>query len=142
MTRTNHASIVVLGGINMDLVTVSPRLPEAGETVVGSRFLTYPGGKGANQAVAAVRMGASVAMVGRVGDDVFGPQLIDSLAASGVDVSGVAVEAGASSGLAVISIDASSQNRIIQILGANDTCGQAEEERVLRALGEASTLLL
>ncbi len=137
-----QASIVVLGGINMDLVTVSPRFPEAGETVVGSRFLAYGGGKGANQAVAAARMGAGVAMVGRVGDDVFGPQLVESLAANGVDVTGVGVEEGASSGLAVINIDASSQNRIIQILGANGACGGAEEERVVRALGSASTLLL
>ena len=142
MTRPNRATVVVLGGINMDLVTISPRFPEAGETVVGSRFLTYPGGKGANQAVAAARMGADVAMVGRVGDDVFGPQLVGSLAASGMDVSGVAVEPGASSGLAVISIDASSENRIIQILGANDTCGEDEAERVRRALDGASTLLL
>ena len=142
MTRPTQASIVVLGGINMDLVTISPRFPEAGETVVGSRFLTYPGGKGANQAVAAARMGVNVAMVGRVGDDVFGPQLVDSMAGSGVDVTGVAVEPGASSGLAVISIDASSQNRIIQILGANDTCGEDEVEQVRRALHGASTLLL
>lgn len=138
---TQH-SIIVLGGINMDLVTIAPRFPEAGETVVGSRFLTYPGGKGANQAVAAARMGASALMVGRVGDDIFGPQLIDGLAASGVDVSGVAVERGASSGIAIINIDASSQNRIIQILGANNTCGEPEARRVLQALDTASTLLL
>ena len=135
-------SIVVLGGINMDLVTVAERFPEAGETVVGSRFLTYPGGKGANQAVAAARMGVATAMVGRVGDDIFGPQLIESLAASGVDVSRVGVELGASSGIAVVNIDASTQNRIIQILGANTTCGQAEGERVMEALEGASTLML
>ena len=63
--------IVVLGGINMDLVTLTSRFPAAGETVVGNRFLTYGGGKGANQAVAAGRMGGNAAMVGRVGDDVF-----------------------------------------------------------------------
>ena len=126
----------------MDLVTVAPRFPEAGETVVGSRFLTYPGGKGANQAVAAARMGAGTLMVGRVGDDVFGPQLIEAMAAGGVDVSGVAVEPGVSSGLAVINIDASAQNRIIQILGANETCGETEKQRVIQALPEASVLLL
>ena len=142
MTRPTQISVVVLGGINMDLVTFAPRFPEAGETVVGSRFLTYPGGKGANQAVAAARMGAGAAMVGRVGDDLFGQQLIDSLAASGVDVSGVAVEPGASSGIAVINIDASSQNRIVQIPGANHACGEAEGERVRRALQGASFLLL
>ena len=142
MTRSTGASIVVLGGINMELVTVSPRFPEDGETVVGSQFLTYPGGKGANQAVAAARMGASVAMVGRVGNDVFGPQLVDFMAESGVSVSAIGVETGDNSGLAVISIDASSQNRIIQVLGANDTCGEDELEQVRRALPSASTLLL
>ena len=102
MTQPKRISVVVLGGINMDLVTVVSRFPEAGETVVGSRFLTYPGGKGANQAVAAARMGAGTLMVGKVGDDIFGPQLTEALASGGVDVSGVAVESGISSGLAVI----------------------------------------
>ena len=142
MTQPRHISVVVLGGINMDLVTVSPRFPDVGETVVGTRFLTYPGGKGANQAVAAARMGASTLMVGKVGDDIFGPQLTGALAAGGVDVSGVAVEPGVSSGLAVINIDASSQNRIIQILGANETCGEVEKQRVIQALRKASVLLL
>jgi ribokinase len=126
----------------MDLVTVASRFPEPGETVVGSRFLTYAGGKGANQAVAAARMGTHVTMVGRVGNDVFGPQLRQGLAAAGVDVSGVAVAEGSSSGIAVINIDASAQNRIIQIPGANHTCGEAEVERVTRALPGASALLL
>ena len=121
---------------------MSARFPQPGETVVGSRFLTYPGGKGANQAVAAARMGAPTAMVGRVGDDVFGPQLIDTLAASGINVDGVAVAPGTTSGIAVINIDDSAQNQIIQILGANATCGEAEAGRVRRALADASTLLL
>ena len=126
----------------MDLVTISPRFPQPGETVVGSRFLTYPGGKGANQAVAAARMGAPTAMVGRVGDDVFGPQLIDILTAAGINVDGVAIAPDTTSGIAVINIDESAQNQIIQVLGANDTCGEAEAGQVLRALAHASTLLL
>ncbi len=134
-------AIVVLGGINMDLVTLSDRFPEAGETVVGSRFVTYPGGKGANQAVAAARMGGRVMMVGRVGNDAFGPQLLEALAASGVDVSAVGVSE-TSSGIAVIGIDGSSQNRIVQVLGANDTCGSAERERIEGLLAQASTLML
>ena len=142
MPQQTRPSVVVLGGINMDLVTITPRFPEAGETVVGSRFLIYPGGKGANQAIAAARMGASVDMVGRVGDDVFGPQLLGSLAAGGVDVSGVAVTPGHSSGISVISIDESAQNRIIQVLGAINTYGEAEAAAVRRALANASTLLL
>jgi ribokinase len=134
--------VVVLGGINMDLVTITSRFPEAGETVVGDRFLTYPGGKGANQAVAAARMGAETSMVGRVGDDIFGPQLLTALQDKGVNISGVSISQGVSSGIAVIDIDASAQNRIIQILGANDTCGADEARAVTRSLVRASTVLL
>lgn len=134
--------IVVLGGINMDLVTMTPRFPAAGETVVGRRFLTYGGGKGANQAVAAGRMGARVAMVGCVGDDVFAPQALRALVDSGVDVSRVGVTPGTSTGLAIISIDDSAQNRIIQVLGANDTCGDQEAANVMSLLDEAWALLL
>ena len=140
--QANSCGVVVLGGINMDLVTISARFPRPGETVVGSRFLTYPGGKGANQAVAAARMGAATTMVGRVGDDVFGPQLIETLRDSGIKVDGVAVAQDTTSGIAVINIDESAQNQIIQILGANDTCGDAEAVRVGQALVNASTLLL
>ena len=142
MTQEAKPSIVVLGGINMDLVTITSRFPEAGETVVGSRFLTYPGGKGANQGVAAARMGADVFMVGRVGTDIFGSQLLEGLTQSGVNVSGVGLASDASSGIAVINIDESAQNRIIQIPGANHTCGEAEAQQVLQLLPQASTLLL
>ena len=116
--------------------------PKPGETIVGTEFLTYPGGKGANQALAAARTGARVAMVGRIGNDIFGPQAIASLSKAGVDVTGVTVSQGASTGIAVINIDESAQNRIIQVLGANDTCGDAEAEKVLRLLDRASVLLL
>lgn len=133
--------ILVLGGINMDLVTVSDRFPSPGETVVGDRFLTYPGGKGANQAVAAARMGGQVFMVGRVGTDAFGGQLLEALENSGVDVSGVG-RSDTSSGIAVINVDSSGQNQIVQVLGANDTCGEEEYQQVERLLPYCSTVLL
>ena len=142
MSVTNSPGIVVLGGINMDLVTYSDRFPNPGETVVGHRFLTYAGGKGANQAVAAARMGGRTAMVGQVGDDMFGPQLLDGLRESGVDVSGVAVAEGETSGIAVIGIDSSAQNRIVQVLGANSTCGPAQVAAVASALEDAQALML
>ncbi len=142
MTDKNRPSVVVLGGINMDLVSMTPRFPLPGETVVGTRFLTYPGGKGANQAVAAARMGADSAMIGRVGDDVFGGQLLDALSASGVSVDGVAVARNTTSGLAIIIIDETAQNQIIQVLGANGTCGQEEATRCIQALSGSSTVLL
>ena len=141
MTQPVAPAIVVLGGINMDLVAIAPRFPEAGETVVGTSFLTYPGGKGANQAVAVARMGGLVFMVGRVGNDTFGTQLVEALTDSGVDTSAVGFS-GTSSGIAVINIDHSSQNRIVQVLGANDTCGEVEFHQISQLLPQASTLML
>ena len=126
----------------MDLVTFAPRFPRPGETVVGSRFLTYAGGKGANQAVAAARMGARSAMVGRVGGDIFGPQLLEGLAAAGVDISGIGVNPEESSGIAVIGVDETAQNCITQVLGANDTCGPEQGQAVKRLLSGAAALLL
>ena len=144
MTRDHgdRPLILSLGGINMDLVTFSNRLPADGETVVGERFVTYPGGKGANQAVAAARMGARSAMVGRVGDDMFGPQLTDLLEAAGVEAGAVGVSSGTNSGIAVISVGEGGQNRIVQVLGANDTCGDAEYDAVKDLLPRASALML
>ena len=129
----------------MDLVALSHRFPEPGETVLGTGFNTYPGGKGANQAVAAARLvlsGAKVKMIGRVGDDFFGRQLIESVRSSGVDVSGVGVDSGSASGVGVINIDESAQNRIVMVPGANDNCGEAELDLVKEALRDASVLLI
>ena len=134
--------ILSLGGINMDLVTFADRLPADGETVVGSRFVTYAGGKGANQAVAVARMSARSAMVGRVGDDMFGPQLIELLQSAGVETGAVGISQGVSSGIAVISVGEGGQNRIVQVLGANDTCGDVEFEAIAGLLAEASAVLL
>ena len=134
--------ILSLGGINMDLVTFSDRLPADGETVVGQQFVTYAGGKGANQAVAVARMGGRSAMVGRVGDDMFGPQLIDLLQSAGVETDGVGVTEGVSSGIAFISVGEGGQNRIVQVLGANDTCGDTERDTLAELLPRASALLL
>ena len=134
--------IVALGGVNMDLVAMVDRFPAPGETVVGRAFTTYPGGKGANQAVAAARLGAQVCMIGRVGGDAFGRELREGLAREGIDVSGVAIDPDAVSGIAVIQIDASGQNRIVQVLGANRRCGQQEAEAVGKALVGASALML
>ena len=94
--------IVVLGGINMDHIGVTARLPAPGETVAGERFYTAPGGKGANQAVAAARLGAQVSMVGRVGEDEFGPSMLADLRSHGIEVAGIAVDPDNSSGIAMI----------------------------------------
>jgi len=100
-------SVVVLGSINMDLVVRVPRLPRPGETVLGDRVHTIQGGKGGNQAVAAARLGAKVRMIGRVGKDAYGPQLIAGLQLDGVDTVDVTVGADEPSGVALIVVDAS-----------------------------------
>ena len=140
--RAQKPKIVVLGSINMDLVAVAPALPKPGETVMGDGFATLPGGKGANQAVAAARLGADVCMIGRVGDDVFGPMLLENLEANGVDVSDVMTTPGMSSGIAVILLDDDRQNYIVGIYGANMVCDEIQVEATSRALDGADALLL
>ena len=134
--------MVSLGGINMDLVTFAERLPVDGETVVGNRFVTYGGGKGANQAVALARMGARAKMVGRVGDDMFGLQLIELLQTAGVETDAVGVTPGVSSGIAAINVGEGGQNRIVQVLGANDTLGDTEYDVIDALAPQLSVLLL
>ena len=134
--------IVVFGGINMDLVGATRRMPMPGETVFGDSFHTAPGGKGANQAVAAARLGADVKMVGRVGADDFGPTLIDGLRREGIDVSRVAVDPGNHSGVAMILLDGDRQNYIVATYGANLACDDAQVDAVAEALEDADALLL
>jgi len=111
--------VVVIGSVNMDLVARSPRLPVPGETVSGSEFATIPGGKGANQAVAASRLGAGTAMIGCVGEDAFGESLRGGLELDGIDCSGLRVIPGVSSGVALIVVDQGGRNGIVIVAGAN-----------------------
>ena len=114
-----QANVVVVGSLNMDLVTRAERLPRPGETVFGQAFGTVHGGKGANQAVAAARLGASVAMVGCVGTDAHGVQLREGLEAEGIDCQAVRTVAQGASGVALIVVDTDSQNTIVVVPGAN-----------------------
>ena len=139
---TGKPKIVVLGGINIDLIALAPRVPGPGETVVGDDFYTTPGGKGGNQAVAAARLGAEVSMIGRVGGDIFGPGLLDDLRKDGVDVSGVAVDPDRSSGVAFILLDSDRQNRIVAVYGANAACDDEQLRAAHLAMDGADTLLL
>lgn len=113
------ARVFVFGSINTDLVVYVERLPSPGETVSGGRFAQFPGGKGANQAVAAVRAGAQVAMHGCLGDDGFGRERLASLRAAGVSTDGVRLVAGVASGVALIAVDRSGENTIVVAPGAN-----------------------
>lgn len=111
--------ILVVGSVNMDLVIKSPHMPAPGETVLGSAFATMPGGKGANQAVAAARLGGRCRMIGRVGDDAFGQALLANLRGNGVDADGVTVTPGQPSGVAMIIVDGRGENTIVVASGAN-----------------------
>jgi ribokinase len=111
--------VTVLGSLNMDISVTVPRLPGPGTTVVGSAARFSPGGKGANQAVAAARLGADVRMVGCVGDDDFGRQLLAALRADGVNVDALRVVPGVPTGLAMIAVDTQGENAITVAPGAN-----------------------
>ncbi|MCC6406866.1 MAG: ribokinase [Planctomycetes bacterium] len=114
-------TVVVLGSLNMDLVVRVERFPEPGETLLGGGFATFPGGKGANQAVAAARLGANVRMLGRVGDDAYGRELVAGLRRDDVDASRVSSSSAAPTGVAVITVDAHGENHIVVAAGANAT---------------------
>jgi len=133
------APITVAGSLNMDFVVQVQRLPQPGETVLGGGFVTIPGGKGANQACAAGRLGGRVRMLGRVGDDVFGRELVESLASAGVDTKAVRVSARTPSGVALIFVEAGGQNQIVVASGAN---GLLSPEDVAQDLGPAGGFLL
>ena len=132
--------IVVVGSINLDLVAATPRIPIAGETVAGLNFRTFPGGKGANQAVAAARLGGLVSMLGKVGTDIFGGQLRESLEESKVDCNAVGIARG-SSGVALISTDVSGQNAIIVVPGANASLSPADIDQNMGLIRSAGILL-
>jgi len=116
---TSHPDVVVIGSVNMDLVVRAPRIPSPGETLLATDFQTFAGGKGANQAVAAARLGVPTAMVGRVGDDDFGRNLLAGLQAAGVNREYVAITPGTPSGIALITVATGGENSICVVSGAN-----------------------
>jgi ribokinase len=134
--------IVVVGSLNADLVVRTPRFPVPGETITGTDFAVFPGGKGANQAVAAARLGGRVAMIGRVGRDDQGRTLRSSLAAAGVDAEAVQGDESAATGVAVITIDAAGQNEIVLAPGANARLSPTDVERSRSLIEGARVLLL
>jgi ribokinase len=123
---TKRPKVTVLGSLNMDISVTVPRLPAPGATVLGSAAQFTPGGKGANQAVAAARLGADVRMVGCVGDDDFGRQLLAALRAEGIDADAVRVAPKIPTGLAMIAVDETGENLIIVASGANHQVGPAD----------------
>ncbi len=134
--------LVVVGSTNMDLVIRAPRLPGAGESILGGPFGTYGGGKGANQAVAAARLGAEVAFVGCVGRDAWGEQLRALLAAERIDLTHLISRGGEATGAAVITLDPSGQNTIVVAPGANMALAPRDIEAARDDIISADALLL
>ncbi|SCF14253.1 ribokinase [Micromonospora viridifaciens] len=134
------ARIVVVGSANLDLVVTAPQLPRPGETVLGDGFRTVPGGKGANQAVAAARAGAYCEFLGAVGTDEFGVQLRDNLVAAGIDVRGLRTVNGPS-GVALITVDHAAENCIVVAPGANASLTSLDDAD-RNAIAGADVLLL
>jgi ribokinase len=135
-------SVIVLGSINIDIVAKVDRLPIAGETVRGYDLLTAAGGKGANQAVAAARLGARTYMVGRVGRDRFGTELCESLQSQGVQIDRVLVDDLAPSGTAAIVVDRQGENQIAIVAGANGNLGESDVDNMRELMPHARVLLL
>ena len=137
--------IVVIGSINMDLVCRTPSIPRAGETILGSDFVTIPGGKGANQAVGAARLagkGTRVHMVGRVGDDAFGRQLLAGLRENDVDTAHVKVTPKTASGVALIVVDRRGENSIVVAPGANAKLSPADVDTAEDLIRDASVVVM
>ncbi len=134
--------IVVLGSLNVDFVVRTPKRPLGGETVSGTNFSIYPGGKGANQAVAASRAGGKVTMAGKIGDDVFSSILTKSLLEAGVRGDLVRVAPGVSTGSAFIVIDDAGENSIVVVSGANGTVTNQDVDALQPVLENARILML
>lgn len=133
--------ITVLGSYNTDLVTMSPRIPQPGETILGSGFSTGPGGKGSNQAVAAARAGAYVTFVGRIGTDMFGEMALKVWKDAGIDTSYVTETADAATGVATIIVDEAGENVIVVASGANWLVSAADAEAAQAAIAESKVFL-
>lgn len=134
--------ITVVGSINMDLVVRAPRIPAVGETITGTDFRENPGGKGANQAVAAARLGSRVAFVGCLGLDSFGDRLQAGLERDGIDVSHVRRTAMQSSGLALIQVDDAGRNNIVVVPGANHALSCRDIDRAAGCFAQSKIAML
>ena len=135
------AKIVVVGSFNMDLTTYMERLPKPGETVHGRRFVTGPGGKGSNQAVAAARLGADVTFIGRVGTDSFGDTALRTWQDEGINTAYVVRDPENATGVAPIFVEDSGENAIVVALGANLALSPADVDAACEAIARADVLV-
>ncbi|WFB37207.1 ribokinase [Kiritimatiellota bacterium B12222] len=141
MSVSSKAKICVVGSCNMDLITYVSRMPVPGETIHGDRFLTCFGGKGANQAVMAAKMGADVSMVGKLGDDLFGKDILQNFDVQGIDVTGITQSSDAPTGVAPITVNAKGQNSIIVVAGANEQLSEDDIQNAEAIISAAHILI-
>lgn len=137
-----NSSIVVVGSSNTDMVIKAGRLPAPGETILGGRFFMNAGGKGANQAVAAARLGGRVAFVAKTGDDIFGQEAIQLFRKEGIDTAYVFTDAQHPSGVALITVDEKGENCIVVASGANAALSESDVERARSAIEQATVVLV
>lgn len=137
-----QGNLVVVGSLNMDLIVRAPRLPRGGETLAGHDFATAAGGKGANQAVAAARLGAQVAMIGCVGADAYGARLRTALLVEGIDCTAVSEIEGVPTGIASILVDDAGQNAIVIVAGGNGALTPAHLDAQAALLAAAQVLVV
>lgn len=135
-------NILVIGSFMMDLVVRSPRAPETGETIIGSSFARFPGGKGANQAVAAARLGAHVTMAGKLGKDGFGDEMLETLDKEKINTQFILRDETDSTGVGFITLEQNGSNRIIVVPGANLQFGDRDLEQLKSAIQEADLLMM
>lgn len=138
----NNPKIVVVGSVNTDMVVLGDRLPGPGETVTGGRFILAPGGKGANQAVAAARLGAQVTLIAKVGRDVFGDQAVENYGREGIRTDCIVRDAQRATGVALILVDAQGENLISVASGANHALSPDDVAQFADRIREADALML
>jgi ribokinase len=139
--KDNNPQICVVGSSNIDLVVKSRRLPLPGETILGGKFLMVPGGKGANQAVAAAKLGAQVYLVAKLGDDIFGTQSFENFKKEGVNTDYVTRTNKALSGVASITVDEAGNNSIVVTPGANKELTPKDVEKARRAIASCAVMV-
>lgn len=136
------SKIVVVGSSNTDMVVKTTKFPIPGETILGGEFFMFSGGKGANQAVAAARMGSNVTLICHTGDDIFGQRAVEEFKKEGIVTRYIGKDTNKSSGTALILVDAKGENEIVVAAGANEELSQADIESAHAAISEADVVLL
>src|SRR5579885_418287 len=134
--------ILVIGSTNTDMVIKADHLPKPGETILGGKFFMNPGGKGANQAVAAVRLGGTVTFIAKLGDDIFGEQSLQLFNAEGINTSHIAIDPVNPSGVALITVDKHGENCIVVESGSNASLAPADIDNAKKIIQQADIVLL